>query len=96
MAKKRKSYKAYTKEFKLEAIRLMKESNKRSSQGSTYASGGYQQLLQEHRLICSMSRKVAAKQSLFEYIEVFYNRRGRHSYLGNVSSAEYEGRYVPH
>ena len=31
-----------------------------------------------------------AKQSLFEYIEVFYNRQRRHSYLGYVSPVEYE------
>ena len=31
-----------------------------------------------------------AKQSLFEYIEVFYNRQRRHSYLGYVSPNEYE------
>lgn len=31
-----------------------------------------------------------AKQSLFEYIEVFYNRQRRHSYLGYISPAEYE------
>lgn len=31
-----------------------------------------------------------AKQSLFEYIEVFYNRRRRHSYLGYISPEEYE------
>lgn len=96
-----------------------------SDQGSTYASGGYQQLLKNHRLICSMSRKgecldnavaesffgtlktelvdhedyftkADAKQSLFEYIEVFYNQRRRHSYLGYVSPVDYEGRYAPH
>jgi transposase InsO family protein len=79
-----------------------------SDQGSTYASGDYQRLLEENKLLCSMSRKgecldnaVAesffgtlktelvdhedyrsrneAKKSLFEYIEVFYNRRRRHS-----------------
>lgn len=32
----------------------------------------------------------AAKQSLFEYIEVFYNRKRRHSALGYVCPAEYE------
>ena len=32
-----------------------------------------------------------ARQSLFEYIEVFYNRQRRHSYLGYVSPTEYEG-----
>jgi len=36
-----------------------------------------------------------AKQSLFEYIEVFYNRKRRHSYLGYTSPAEYELRSVP-
>jgi transposase InsO family protein len=31
-----------------------------------------------------------AKASIFEYIEVFYNRKRRHSKLGYVSPAEYE------
>lgn len=94
-----------------------------SDRGSTYASGDYQRLLKENRLLCSMSRKgecldnaVAesffgtlktelvdhedyrskeeAKKSLFEYIEVFYNRRRRHSYLGYISPVEYEARYA--
>ena len=34
--------------------------------------------------------KQQAKQSLFEYIEVFYNRKRRHSYLGYISPDEYE------
>ena len=90
-----------------------------SDQGSTYASGHYQKLLIENKLISSMSRKgechdnavaesffgslknelvehedyktkVEAKKSLFQYIEVFYNRQRRHSYLGYVSPAEFE------
>ena len=90
-----------------------------SDQGSTYASGEYQQRLKERGLLCSMSRKgechdnavaesffgslktelvdhedyrtrLEAKRSLFEYIEVFYNRQRRHSYLGYVSPVEYE------
>jgi transposase InsO family protein len=94
-----------------------------SDQGSTYASGVYQQQLRENGLICSMSRKgecldnaVAesffgtlktehvdhedyrtkqdAKQSLFEYIEVFYNRCRRHSYLGYISPVEFEERHA--
>lgn len=93
-----------------------------SDRGATYASGQYQQLLNQHLLLCSMSRKgecldnaVAesffsslktelvdhedyhskqeAKQSLFEYIEVFYNRKRRHSYLGYISPVEYELRH---
>ncbi len=31
-----------------------------------------------------------AKQRIFEYIEVFYNRQRRHSYLGYISPVEYE------
>lgn len=92
-----------------------------SDQGSTYASATYRQLLKEHQLVCSMSRKgecldnavaesffgtlktelvdhegyrtkAEARQHLFEYIEVFYNRQRRHSYLGYVSPEEYEKR----
>ena len=33
-----------------------------------------------------------AKQDIFEYIEVFYNRQRRHSTLGYHSPAEYEAR----
>ncbi|OMH36184.1 transposase [Motiliproteus sp. MSK22-1] len=94
-----------------------------SDQGSTYASGSYQALLEDNGLVCSMSRKgecldnaVAesffgtlktelvehedyhthseAKQSLFEYIEVFYNRNRRHSYIGYISPIEYEEKRV--
>jgi len=36
-----------------------------------------------------------ARQSLFEYIEVFYNRRRRHSFLGYVSPVEFERQYAP-
>ena len=39
--------------------------------------------------ICFMSR-AEAKAALFEYIEVFYNRKRRHSSLGYVSPLEYE------
>ena len=93
-----------------------------SDQGSTYASNDYQQLLKDHGLICSMSRKgecldnaVAesffgtlktewvddrtrdeAKQDLFEYIEVFYNRQRRHSYLDYMSPEEYERLHDSH
>jgi len=94
-----------------------------SDQGSTYASGGYQALLSEHGLLCSMSRKgecldnaVAesffgtlktelvdhedyrdhdqARQSLFEYIEVFYNRQRRHSHLDYLSPVQFEARHA--
>jgi len=90
-----------------------------SDRGSTYASGSYQQLLTDNKLLCSMSRKgecldnaVAesffgtlkteltddedyitrndARQSIFEYIEIFYNRQRRHSFLNYMTPVEYE------
>ena len=33
-----------------------------------------------------------AKMELFDYIEVFYNQRRRHSTLGQISPAEFEKR----
>ena len=35
----------------------------------------------------------AARTAIYEYLEVFYNRRRRHSSLGYLSPAEYERRY---
>jgi len=94
-----------------------------SDQGSTYASGSYQQQLSDNKLCCSMSRKgecldnavaesffgtlknelvyhedymtrAEARQSIFEYIEVFYNRQRRHAYLNYMTPVEYEKRYA--
>jgi len=90
-----------------------------SDRGSQYACGDYRDLLDEHGLICSMSRKGdcwdnAVSESFFktlkvervndrdywtreeaeaditDYIERFYNRKRRHSYLGYISPVEYE------
>jgi len=90
-----------------------------SDLGSQYTGGEFQQFLQTHGIVCSMSRKGncydnavmesffgtlkkelvhqadystgdAARQAIFEYIEVFYNRVRRHSALGNVSPATFE------
>lgn len=93
-----------------------------SDRGVQYASGDYQNILQECKMTCSMSRKgncwdnavmenffgslkcewvqdrvfatrQAAKESLFNYIEMFYNRQRRHASLGYVSPAAYEEQY---
>jgi putative transposase len=88
-----------------------------SDQGCQYTSEGYQRVLAEHGITCSMSRRgnchdnaameswfstlkselgerfdshAAAKEQLFDYIEVFYNQQRRHSVLGYVSPAEFE------
>jgi len=90
-----------------------------SDRGSQYASTDYQNILKEHGIICSMSRKgncydnaVAesffgrlksewvnhnrylsrseAMRSLFYYIEIFYNRKRRHSSINYVTPQEYE------
>jgi transposase InsO family protein len=90
-----------------------------SDQGKQYASGDYQNLLSDHQMIGSMSRKgdcwdnapmesffatlkteliyherfitrEEAQAKIFEYIEVFYNRKRRHSSLTGKSPVEFE------
>jgi transposase InsO family protein len=90
-----------------------------SDRGVQYACDGYQRLLEENGITCSMSRsgncydnaameslngtvktecvylsqyatRDQAKRSIFEYIEVFYNRKRRHSSLGYVSPEAFE------
>ncbi len=90
-----------------------------SDWGSQYARARYQQLLKDHGMICSMSRKgncwdnapmesffatlkkelthheryktrQAVRSSLFEYIEIFYNRIRKHSALGYQSPVQFE------
>ena len=92
-----------------------------SDRGSQYASGEYQELLAQHGLRGSMSRRgdcwdnavaesffatlklelvyqvrwptrAAARTAIFEYLQLFYNRRRRHSSLGYRSPAEFERR----
>ena len=96
-----------------------------SDRGIQYASNDYQQLLREHGIICSMSRKgncwdnavmesfyhslktecvvfedyrtrSQARSSLFDYIELFYNRQRRHSSLAYQSPVTYEKRMRVH
>lgn len=91
--------------------------------GSQYCSAEYQQLLNDHQLICSMSRKgncwdnavaesffhtlkvetirderfhtrAQLKQTVFEYIEVDYNRLRRHSAVGHISPMAFEAKQV--
>lgn len=90
-----------------------------SDRGSEYASQSYQEILHQHHISISMSRKGncydnammesfwgtlkeecflleifhtrrEAKTAIFEYIEVFYNRKRKHSALGYRSPVDYE------
>lgn len=94
-----------------------------SGRGSQYCSGDYQRLLQNHGLVCSMSKKgdcydnaameswnhslkveaihgerfgtrQAAKDHVFEYIEVYYNRKRLHSRLGYLTPEAFELRHT--
>jgi putative transposase len=48
----------------------------------------------KNELVCHEDYRTRqqARQSLFEYIEVFYNRRRRHSYLGYLAPTDFEGK----
>lgn len=90
-----------------------------SDRGSQYASDDYQKLLQENKMIASMSRRgncydnapteswfatlkrelvyrtsytthPQARQDIFEYVEVWYNRQRKHSAIGYKSPVAYE------
>ena len=90
-----------------------------TDRGSQYASDSHRELLAEHNILQSMSRKgdcwdnavsesffhslktelvhherfktrAEANQSIFEYIEVFYNRQRLHSTNGYMSPVNYE------
>jgi transposase InsO family protein len=90
-----------------------------SDRGVQYASDGYQKLLGENGIACSMSGKgdcydnavmesfwgtlktelvhheryetrAEARASIFEYVEVFYNRQRLHSSLGYLSPEQFE------
>lgn len=90
-----------------------------SDRGVQYAAEDFQRLLDNNKVVCSMSRKgncwdnacaesffgslkservknkiyesfEDAKKDIFNYIEVFYNRKRRHESLGYVSPVVYE------
>ena len=68
-----------------------------SSTGNCYDNAAmesfYHTLKTEHVYFESYQTRKEAKQSIFEYIEVFYNRRRRHSTLGYLSPAQFENQW---
>ncbi|MDP9203299.1 MAG: hypothetical protein M3P26_15400 [Gemmatimonadota bacterium] len=46
------------------------------------------------RVLMSASNVYADLSTVLEWIEVFYNRQRRHSTLGHLSPAEFEGDYA--
>jgi transposase InsO family protein len=93
-----------------------------SDRGVQYAAEDFQDLLNDNKVVCSMSRKgncwdnacvesffgnlkaewvkekiyetfEDSKKDIFNYIEVFYNRKRRHKTLGYVSPVVYEEMY---
>ncbi|EXF90435.1 integrase core domain protein [Bordetella holmesii 30539] len=52
------------------------------------------QLLKRERIRRKIySTRDQARADVFDYIELFYNPRRRHSYIGQVSPVEFERRY---
>jgi len=49
------------------------------------------ELLDRHR----WKTRVGLANAIFEYLEIFHNRRRRHSSLGMVSPVEYELKQTP-
>ena len=95
-----------------------------SDRGSQYAGAAFQQLLKDHGMTCSMSRKGDcwdnapmesffhtlktelvmhcdyktrddARASLFDYMEVFYNRQRRHSSISYEAPLPFEAMKSP-
>jgi len=94
-----------------------------TDRGSQYCSDKYQELLDKHKLVCSMSgtgncfdnacaesffhtlkvelihgerfdKRSDMRRAVFEYIELDYNRRRRHSANGMVSPEAFEAKRV--
>lgn len=65
-----------------------------SAKGNCYDNAAmesfFHTLKAEHIFFCNYATRAQAKQSVFEYIEVFYNRQRLHSTIGYCSPVEFE------
>jgi transposase InsO family protein len=98
-----KRKRTYTREFKLEALRLLETSGKSKAQieqdlglGAGCLSRWEKEYATEGEEVVHHSvyhTRDQARVDLFDYIESFYNRRRRHSALDYLSPKVYEQRY---
>ena len=68
-----------------------------SGTGNCYDNAGaesfFHTLKTEHIYFEEYKTREEAKQSIFEYVEVFYNNQRRHSFLDYVSPSDFENEY---
>ena len=76
--KSRRPRRQFDEDFKAQAVRLVRDERKTAGAVA--------------RDLDLTETTLAAKMELFDYIEVFYNQRRRHSTLGQISPAEFEKR----
>lgn len=67
-------------------------SNKGDCWGNSVAESFFGNLKTERVFDSSNSTREEARRDIVDYIEMFYNNRRRHSYLGYISPAEFEKR----
>ena len=54
------------------------------------AENFFESLKTERVFFNNYQTREEAKKDIFDYIEIFYNSKRRHSYLGNISPKKYE------
>ena len=63
---------------------------KQAEAGAAVAESFFSSLKKERVRKIIYKTRDDARSEIFDYIEVFYNRKRRHSHLGNVSPVDYE------
>lgn len=90
------------KQYASEAFRKLLEINKfkqsMSGSGNCYDNAvieSFWHTLKTERIYWSNYKtREEAKKDIFDYIEVFYNRERRHSKIGNIAPAKFEGKFM--